>query len=142
MSSPGEWSRRVGRSAIRRGRGEWAAVGYVCVRHKSECDFIEEIALLPEARGRGIGTRPPWRILRAARRRPRCSGPGLVYSSTIPRRPAMLASGSKSCGSRIRACRFSGPRARCAADGAREHAQSAPRRLARPDQEHAVPLSH
>lgn len=45
------------------------AVGYVCVIHESECDFLEEIALLPEAQGRGIGTRLLRDILQAARRR-------------------------------------------------------------------------
>jgi ribosomal protein S18 acetylase RimI-like enzyme len=44
-------------------------VGYVCVLHQSECDFIEEIALLPEAQGRGIGTQLLRGILRAAQRR-------------------------------------------------------------------------
>jgi ribosomal protein S18 acetylase RimI-like enzyme len=44
-------------------------VGYVCVIHETECDFIEEIALLPEAQGRGIGTRLVRDILQAARRR-------------------------------------------------------------------------
>jgi ribosomal protein S18 acetylase RimI-like enzyme len=44
-------------------------VGYVCVIHESECDFIEEIALLPDAQGRGIGTRLMRDILAAARRR-------------------------------------------------------------------------
>ena len=45
------------------------SVGYVCVIHQSECDFIEEIALLPEAQGRGIGTQLLRGILRAAQRR-------------------------------------------------------------------------
>lgn len=44
-------------------------VGYVCVIHEHECDFIEEIALLPEAQGRGIGTRLLRDILQAARQR-------------------------------------------------------------------------
>ncbi len=44
-------------------------VGYVCVIHEDECDFIEEIALLPEAQGRGIGTRMLRDILAAAQRR-------------------------------------------------------------------------
>ncbi len=44
-------------------------VGYVCVLHKSEYDFIEEIALLPEAQGRGIGTQVLRDILGAAQRR-------------------------------------------------------------------------
>ena len=44
-------------------------VGYVCVIHRSECDFIEEIALLPEVQGRGIGTRVILDILQAARQR-------------------------------------------------------------------------
>lgn len=45
------------------------AVGYVCVLHQGECDFIEEIALLPEAQGRGIGTQLLLDILLAAQRR-------------------------------------------------------------------------
>jgi ribosomal protein S18 acetylase RimI-like enzyme len=44
-------------------------VGYVCVIHESEWDFIEEIALLPEAQGRGIGTQLLEDILRAAQQR-------------------------------------------------------------------------
>ncbi|MGB3438643.1 MAG: GNAT family N-acetyltransferase [Actinophytocola sp.] len=44
-------------------------VGYVCVIHRSECDFIEEIALLPEAQGRGIGTQLLRGVLLAAARR-------------------------------------------------------------------------
>ncbi|MCM3923107.1 GNAT family N-acetyltransferase [Frankia sp. AiPs1] len=44
-------------------------VGYVCVIHQSEYDFVEEIALLPEAQGRGIGTHLLRGILRAAQRR-------------------------------------------------------------------------
>lgn len=44
-------------------------VGYVCVIHEMECDFIEEIALLPEVQGRGIGTRLIRDILQAAQRR-------------------------------------------------------------------------
>jgi ribosomal protein S18 acetylase RimI-like enzyme len=44
-------------------------VGYVCVLHEHECDFIEEIALLPEAQGRGIGTRLIEDIRQAAQRR-------------------------------------------------------------------------
>jgi ribosomal protein S18 acetylase RimI-like enzyme len=44
-------------------------VGYVCVLHKRECDFIDEIALLPEAQGRGIGTQLIRGILLAAQRR-------------------------------------------------------------------------
>ena len=44
-------------------------VGYVCVIHKNECDFIEELALLPEAQGRGIGTQLIRDILRAAQQR-------------------------------------------------------------------------
>jgi ribosomal protein S18 acetylase RimI-like enzyme len=44
-------------------------VGYVCVIHESECDFIEEIALLPEAHGRGIGTRLVQDDLQDAQRR-------------------------------------------------------------------------
>lgn len=43
-------------------------VGYTCVIHENECDFIEEIALLPEAQGRGIGTRLLRDILRTAQR--------------------------------------------------------------------------
>ncbi len=45
------------------------AVGYVCVIHEDDCDFVEEIALLPEVHGRGIGTRVVRDVLRAARRR-------------------------------------------------------------------------
>lgn len=44
-------------------------VGYVCVIHESECDFVEELALLPEAQGRGIGTRLLLDVLEAARQR-------------------------------------------------------------------------
>ncbi|MCK9904732.1 GNAT family N-acetyltransferase [Parafrankia colletiae] len=44
-------------------------VGYACVIHQSEYDFVEEIALLPEAQGRGIGTNLLRGILRAAQRR-------------------------------------------------------------------------
>ncbi|MFC4857405.1 GNAT family N-acetyltransferase [Actinophytocola glycyrrhizae] len=44
-------------------------VGYVCVIHRTECDFVDEIALLPEAQGRGIGTRLLRDILLAAQRR-------------------------------------------------------------------------
>jgi ribosomal protein S18 acetylase RimI-like enzyme len=44
-------------------------VGYVCVLHQNDGDFIEEIALLPEAQGRGIGTWLLTGILRAAERR-------------------------------------------------------------------------
>jgi len=44
-------------------------VGYVCVIHQGEYDFVEEIALLPEAQGRGIGTYLLRGILRAAQRR-------------------------------------------------------------------------
>lgn len=44
-------------------------VGYVCVIHERECDFVEEIALLPEAQGRGIGTRLLLDVLEAARQR-------------------------------------------------------------------------
>jgi ribosomal protein S18 acetylase RimI-like enzyme len=48
-------------------------VGYMCVLHESEYDFIEEIALLPEAQGRGIGTRLLRDILAAAGRPVRLS---------------------------------------------------------------------
>lgn len=41
-------------------------VGYVCVIHEPGWDFIEEIAVLPEAQGRGIGTRLLRDILHAA----------------------------------------------------------------------------
>lgn len=44
-------------------------VGYLCVIHEDEYDFIEEIALLPEAQGRGIGTRLLQDVLQAAQRR-------------------------------------------------------------------------
>lgn len=43
-------------------------VGYVCVIHEPGYDLIDEIAVLPEAQGRGIGTRLLWDILHAARR--------------------------------------------------------------------------
>ncbi len=36
---------------------------------EGDCDFIEEIALLPEAQGRGIGTRLVRDVLQAAQRR-------------------------------------------------------------------------
>jgi ribosomal protein S18 acetylase RimI-like enzyme len=45
------------------------AVGHVCVLHESEYDVIDEIALLPDAQGRGIGTQLLLDILLAARRR-------------------------------------------------------------------------
>jgi ribosomal protein S18 acetylase RimI-like enzyme len=45
------------------------AVGYVCVIHQRECDFIDEIVLLPEAQGRGIGTQLLRDILLAAQQR-------------------------------------------------------------------------
>jgi ribosomal protein S18 acetylase RimI-like enzyme len=45
------------------------SIGYVCVIHEREHDFVEEIALLPETQGRGIGTQLLRSILRAARRR-------------------------------------------------------------------------
>lgn len=48
---------------------EGRPVGYVCVRHEREWDFVEEIALLPEAQGRGIGTQLLRDVLRAAQRR-------------------------------------------------------------------------
>lgn len=48
-------------------------VGYVCVIHEREYDFIEEIALVPEAQGRGIGTRLLRDILAAAGRPVRLS---------------------------------------------------------------------
>jgi len=48
-------------------------VGYVCVLHESEYDFVEEIALLPEAQGRGIGTQLLREILAAAQRPVRLS---------------------------------------------------------------------
>ena len=44
-------------------------VGYVCVIHERDHDFIEEIALLPEAQGRGNGTRLLRDILRDAQGR-------------------------------------------------------------------------
>jgi ribosomal protein S18 acetylase RimI-like enzyme len=44
-------------------------VGYVCVIHRSDCDFVEELALLPAAQGHGIGTRLLRDILRTAQRR-------------------------------------------------------------------------
>jgi ribosomal protein S18 acetylase RimI-like enzyme len=45
------------------------SVGYVCVIHEKECDFLEEIALLPAAQGRGIGTQLVRDIQQAAQRR-------------------------------------------------------------------------
>lgn len=44
-------------------------VGYVCVIHERECDFVEELALVSEAQGRGIGTRLLLDVLEAARQR-------------------------------------------------------------------------
>jgi ribosomal protein S18 acetylase RimI-like enzyme len=44
-------------------------VGYLCVLHERAHDFVEEIALLPEAHGRGIGTRLMRDVLHAARQR-------------------------------------------------------------------------
>lgn len=44
-------------------------VGYLCVLHKKECDFIEEMALLPGAQGRGIGTQLICDIRDGARQR-------------------------------------------------------------------------
>lgn len=44
-------------------------VGYVCVLHEGAVDLIEEIALLPGAQGRGIGTRLLRDVLDAARQR-------------------------------------------------------------------------
>ncbi len=44
-------------------------VGYMCVIHRSEWDFVEEIALLPEVQGRGIGTQLLRDLLLAAQRR-------------------------------------------------------------------------
>ncbi len=44
-------------------------VGYMCVIHSSEWDFVEEIALLPEVQGRGIGTQLLRDLLLAAQRR-------------------------------------------------------------------------
>jgi len=32
-------------------------IGYTCVRREDDHDFIEEIALLPDAQGRGIGSK-------------------------------------------------------------------------------------
>ncbi|MGW5365762.1 N-acetyltransferase family protein [Actinopolymorpha pittospori] len=45
------------------------SVGYLCVVHKDEYDFIDEIAVLPEAQGRGIGTQLLRDILQSAQRR-------------------------------------------------------------------------
>lgn len=44
-------------------------IGYVCVLHQEDRDFIEEIALVQQAQGRGIGTDLLRRVLRAARTR-------------------------------------------------------------------------
>jgi GNAT superfamily N-acetyltransferase len=44
-------------------------VGYVCVIHERDHDFVEEIALLPDVQGRGIGTRLLQDILQAAEQR-------------------------------------------------------------------------
>ena len=44
-------------------------IGYVCVLHERDHDFVEEIALLPDAQARGIGTRLLRDILEAAGRR-------------------------------------------------------------------------
>jgi ribosomal protein S18 acetylase RimI-like enzyme len=45
------------------------SVGYLCVVHKDECDFIDEIAVLPEAQGRGIGTQLLRDVLQSAQKR-------------------------------------------------------------------------
>jgi ribosomal protein S18 acetylase RimI-like enzyme len=42
------------------------AIGYLCVLHEEDHDFIEEIALLPQAQGRGIGTHVLRQVLCAA----------------------------------------------------------------------------
>ncbi|MEQ7125749.1 GNAT family N-acetyltransferase [Actinopolymorpha sp. B11F2] len=44
-------------------------VGYLCVIHKDDCDFIEEIAIRPEAQGRGVGTQLVRGIMQAAQQR-------------------------------------------------------------------------
>lgn len=45
------------------------AVGYLCVIHADDHDFVEEIALVPEAQGHGIGTRLMREVMRSAGRR-------------------------------------------------------------------------
>jgi GNAT superfamily N-acetyltransferase len=96
------------------------AVGYVCVIHESEYDFIEEVALLPEAQGRGIGTH----LLRGILLPPNGAAfrSSSASSSAIPHRPSMAASGSTSCGSSIRGCRCGGFRAMREAKGRRTRA--------------------
>jgi ribosomal protein S18 acetylase RimI-like enzyme len=41
-------------------------VGYLCVLHQANHDFIDEVALLPEAQGRGIGSSLVTDIMSAA----------------------------------------------------------------------------
>lgn len=44
-------------------------LGYLCVVHHEEFDDLDEIALLPEARGRGIGTALIRHVMREAAQR-------------------------------------------------------------------------
>jgi GNAT superfamily N-acetyltransferase len=76
------------------------SVGYVCVIHGKECDFLEEIALLPDVQGRGIGTQ----LCGTSFRRPIgvAYRSGSVSSPTTRHGPSMHASGSQSCRLRIR----------------------------------------
>ena len=48
-------------------RGE--PVGYICILHEEDHDFFDEIALLPEAQGRGIGTALVRDVMQAAEAR-------------------------------------------------------------------------
>ncbi|MEQ4204507.1 GNAT family N-acetyltransferase [Actinopolymorpha sp. B9G3] len=49
---------------------EWGdPIGYLCVLHQEDLDFLEELALVPQAQGRGIGTHLLRRILEKAHRR-------------------------------------------------------------------------
>jgi ribosomal protein S18 acetylase RimI-like enzyme len=44
-------------------------VGYLCVLRQEDHDFIDEIALLPEAQGRGVGSALVQDVMQAARDR-------------------------------------------------------------------------
>jgi ribosomal protein S18 acetylase RimI-like enzyme len=44
-------------------------VGYLCVLRREDHDFIDEIALLPEAQGRGVGSALVQDVMQAARDR-------------------------------------------------------------------------